>query len=66
MEHRKHIKRKGKNNGLVLVVADHRFSDLYLEDKMSWILWAMIGIIAANVLFFGSLALVDRIERRRK
>ena len=51
---------------MVLVVADHRISDLYLEDKMSWILWAMIGIIAANVLFFGSLALVDRIERRRK
>lgn len=32
---------------------------------MSWILWVVVAIFAGNVLFIGSLTLIDLIRERR-
>ena len=39
----------------------------YPEDgRMSWIIWTVIGILGANVIFFGGLLIAHIIAERKK
>lgn len=34
--------------------------------RMTWLCWVLVGICAFDTLFFGTLALIDRIEKRKE